>query len=149
MGEAVTYLLALDPGGSTGWSWWEYDDKRQLTHLTHGTVRDGLRGFLEWWEHAEDCEIVIEDFILDGRTPRPDTTPLEILGAVEFAAKQDGVKVTRQRNYMKNHAPDELLKERGLWWPGKGHDRDSARHAIAYMKTMRHLPTLEWLYGKA
>lgn len=144
-------LLALDPGGTSGWSLWQYDALTPLRHIEHGMIGDGLRGFIRWfsdfgnWQYGE---IVAEDFILDGRTARPDTTPLEILGMLEYACHQADVPLVRQRNVMKVHAPDQLLKDKGLWWPGAGHDRDSARHALALMKTRKHMPTLKWLYGK-
>lgn len=144
----MTLLLSLDPGGSTGWSAWRYDATTPLRHIEHGTIAGGLRGFLQWWETVPDFdECVAEDFILDGRTVKPDTTPLEILGALEALLWRDRPLI-RQRNVMKVHAPDELLKRVDLWWPGKGHDRDSARHAIALLKTRKHAPTLQWLYGR-
>lgn len=149
----MTSLVSFDPGGSTGWSLWQYDAVTPIRHVKHGTITGGLQGFLGWWDgfryRYDFDEILAEDFILDGRTLKPDTTPLEILGALEFAANvEQGVPLVRQRNFMKSHAPDELLKRADLWWPGAGHDRDSARHAIALMKTRRHEPTLRWLYGR-
>lgn len=146
----MTTLLSLDPGGSTGWSVWTYDAVTPLRLVEYGTITGGLRGFLDWFNSpAGDLdEIVAEDFILDGRTARPDTTPLEILGALEALVWASGPPLIRQRNFMKNHAPDDLLKRLGLWWPGKGHDRDSARHALALLKTRKHAPTLRWMYGR-
>ena len=146
----MTTLLSLDPGGSTGWSLWHYDATTPLRHLDHGTITGGLRGFLDWFDvpAGGPGEIVAEDFILDGRTARPDTTPLEILGALEALVWASGTPLIRQRNFMKAHAPDGLLKRLDLWWPGAGHDRDSARHALALLKTRKHAPTLKWMYGR-
>lgn len=144
-------LLSFDPGKMTGWSTWQYDALTPLRHVDHGMIPDGLRGFISWFRRFDNWEydeIVAEDFILDGRTIKPDTTPLEILGALEYACEESGHLLVRQRNVMKVHAPDQLLKDKGIWWPGAGHDRDSARHAIALQKTRKHLPTLRWLYGK-
>lgn len=134
-------LLAIDPGVSTGWSLWRYSDTEPLEHLDHGTVHGGLHGFIDWWSGRPSDpreEVVAEDFILDGRTRMPDTTPLEILGALAVLHPA----TVRQRNVLKVHAPDDRLREWGLWWRGQGHDRDSARHAIAYMKLRRHAPTI-------
>lgn len=134
-------LLALDPGGTSGWSFWRFSDTEPLAHVDHGMISGGNRGFIRWWDETNggDPDIVVaEIFVDDHRTVSPDTTPLRIEGALDvlFPAW------VGQRNVMKAHAPDSLLKEHDLWWPGAGHDRDSARHAIAYMKTIRHLPTL-------
>lgn len=137
-------LLALDPGGTTGWSVWTYSDTEPLTHVGHGMVKDGLRGFIQFASGVHPDEVLSETFVLDGRTPKPNTEPLRIEGALSVIWP-DWIG---QRNVMKAHAPDELLKAKGLWWPGAGHDRDSARHAIARMKVTRHAPTLAWLYGK-
>lgn len=143
-------LLSVDPGGTTGWSLWFYDAQTPLQHVSHGMVEGGLDGFLRWFDDTiepldEICqirEIVIEDFILDGRTLTPDTTALEIIGAVKHAVWGTGTTLTRQRNTYKAHADDATLKRLGFWWPGVGHDRDSARHALAYVKTHRHMPSI-------
>lgn len=136
----MSTLLALDPGGTTGWSLWELPETEPLRHLQHGMVKGGLGGFLHWWlpDGIVPDIVVAEDFILDGRTLTPDTTPLEILGALQ-AIRPD---LIRQRNTAKALVPDSLLSAHGWKWKGAGHDRDSARHAIAYARTIRHMPTL-------
>lgn len=135
-------LLALDPGESTGWSMWEYGDDTPLRCLDHGTILFGLKGFIKWWGenrwHMLADEVVCESFILDGRTVKPNVTPLQIEGALAVLWGDTAY----QRNTYKAHAPDEFLKAQGLWWKGKGHDRDSARHAFAYVKTRKHMPSL-------
>lgn len=140
-------LLALDPGETTGWSMWVFSDTQPLTEEDHGMIPGGLIGFINWWRMRPDyllpTEVVAESFVLDGRTAFPNVTPLRIEGAL--AALWNGL-LTLQRNVFKRHAPDELLKELGYWWKGAGHDRDSARHAIAYCITRKHMPTLMKLY---
>lgn len=146
----MTNLLALDPGGTTGWSTWTYDATTPLLPAAHGMIEGGLQGFFRWWDAAWSAQhfrtykgaLVVEDFVLDGRTAQPDTTALEIIGALELLARQMGIPLVRQMNDQKRHAPDALLERHDLWWEGDGHDRDSARHAIAYMKTRRHGPTI-------
>ncbi|UOE45901.1 hypothetical protein [Agromyces larvae] len=142
----MSVLLALDPGGRTGWSLWRFDAITPITHLEHGTVEGGLDGFIAWWkvEGWQPDVVVSETFVLDGRTPKPDITPLKIEGALSVLFPG----WVGQRNVMKRHAPDAFLKEHGLWWPGKGHDRDSARHAIAWAKTNLHRPTLDAYWGR-
>ena len=141
----VTKLLSIDPGEATGWSLWHYDAINPLQHLEHGTVLGGLHGFIPWFSGLDELafdEVVIEEFILDGRTLLPNTMPLEVIGAVEMWCFERGHLLARQRNTFKAAAPDHRLKEWGLWWPGKGHDRDSARHALAYMRSRKHMPTI-------
>lgn len=152
VGGAVVRLLALDPGGSSGWSVWAYDATTPLRHIEHGTIPGGKDGFIDWAlrRRGEFDIVVSESFVLDGRTAQPDITPLRIETAIDMIFGQwgDGVPVIYQRNFMKNHAPDDLLKRLGLWWSGAGHDRDSARHALAWAKTTKHIPTLKWMYGR-
>lgn len=146
-------VLSLDPGETTGWSLWEHDALTPLRLIEYGMIPGGLQGVLKWWAESFPAqrfrtyggELVAEDFVLDGRTLIPNTTPLEILGALEVLWPG----YTRQRNVMKAHVPDAMLKHLGLWWKGAGHDRDSARHAIAYMKVKRHAPTLRWISGRS
>lgn len=145
----MTRLLALDPGESTGWSLWYYD---ALTHpqlIDHGTITGGVKGLIAWWytrgsagEGMQWDEVVSESFRLDGRTMFPNITPLRIEGALAVLWPD----VHYQPNTMKAHVTDEWIKDHGLWWKGKGHDRDSLRHAFSYLKIRRHAPTLR-LWG--
>lgn len=148
----MTFLLSVDPGGSTGWALFYFDAGQRLTHIEHGTIPGGLDGFIGWWRHdpisrqltpGQDI-VVAEGFRLDGRTVSPDLTPVAILGALRVLWPN----YVTQMNTQKAQAPDDLLKRADLWWPGKGHDRDAARHAIAYTRNIVHIPTLEWLHPR-
>ena len=149
-------LMAIDPGGTTGWSTWTYDATTPLLPVEHGMIPGGLAGFIRWWDTSWPAqhfrtyggEMVAEDFILDGRTAQPDTTALEILGALELLAHQRAFLLRRPRNVMKAHVPDSVLKHHDLWWPGAGHDRDSAKHALADAKISRHGPTIARYWGR-
>ena len=141
----VTSLLALDPGGTTGWSLWRFTEAMPIEHVAHGQVSGGVDGFVQWWHRQDEQdidEVVSESFVLDGRTASPDITPLRIEGAL--AVLWPGV--IYQRNVYKGHVPDAKIKELGLWWAGEPHAVDSMRHALALMKVRRHLPTLMWAW---
>lgn len=135
-------LLALDPGGTTGWSLWEYDSITPLRPIEHGQIVGGVEGFIEWWKDSgieyEFDEVVSESYRLDGRTPKPDVTPLRIEGALAVLWPE----VVYQPNTYKAIVTDERIKALGLWWPGQQHARDSLRHAWARMKHLKHMPTL-------
>lgn len=137
----MTTLLALDPGGTTGWSFWKYSATEPLTYVDHGQISGGNHGFVEWWGETlggEPDEVVAEIFIDDHRTMSPDLTPLRIEGALDVLFPG----WIGQRNTMKSHANDLFLKRSGLWWEGAQHARDSARHALACMKLRRHMPSM-------
>lgn len=137
----MTIILGLDPGESTGWSIWRYDETHPPEHLDHGIIAGGLRGFIDWFDDTDGLdEVVCESFRLDGRTAFPNITPLRIEGALAVLWPETHF----QPNTMKAHLSDRKMKELGLWWPGEGHDRDSMRHVFAYLKTnIRHRPTLK------
>lgn len=143
----MTRLLALDPGGTTGWSYWEYTPTEALSLLDRGQIQGGIDGFVQWWgrpygpQHLGMVdEIVAESFVNDNRTVHPDLTPKEIEGALKMAW---GGPLIFQRNSYKLHADDVMLKRSGLWFRGQEHARDSARHALALQKVRRHIPTIE------
>ena len=136
----MTTLLALDPGFTTGWSFHRYDAVTPLTLLSHGQIVGGNRGFIDWWNAREKTwdEVVAETFVDDHRTSSPDVTPLRIEGSLDVLWPE----WIGQRNFMKLHARDDMLKASGLWLKGQPHATDSVRHALALMKTRRHEPTL-------
>jgi hypothetical protein len=139
-------LIAFDPGKTTGVSIWEYGTIAPPRNIGYGQIEGGIEGFLEYFYPDKMFPnfdvIVCESFVLDGRTPNPDLTPLHIEGALLAHQHRTGVQLRFQRNNFKKHVPDERLKGLGLWWAGKPHAMDSARHALAYMKVSKHLPTL-------
>ena len=143
----MRHLLALDPGRTTGMSIWQYDAETPLTLVGSGQIENGVEGFLEYLypdpiKYMNWDVIVSESFVLDGRTPNPDVTPLHIEGILESHAHRTGCLLRFQRNNFKAHVDNDLLKKFGLYIPGKPHAMDSMRHALAYMKTSRHMATL-------
>ena len=147
----MTSLLALDPGKTTGASWWYYDDSTPIKLLKHTQVKGGLDGVIDEFINLTPaiCDVIVcESFKLDGRTPNPDVTPLQIEGVLSYASKLYGIPVVYQANNMKAHATDDFLKKHDLWFKGAPHATDSARHAIAYMKRIKHRPTLEHYFSQ-
>ncbi|OJU44467.1 MAG: hypothetical protein BGN98_13870 [Microbacterium sp. 69-7] len=135
----MTTLLALDPGGTTGYSLWEYTAITPLTLIHKGQISGGLDGFIAWSAGMHPEEVVAETFRLDGRTVKPDVTPLRIEGALSVIWPH----WIGQPNTMKVHADDVFMKRAGLSFRGMPHATDSARHALALMKVRRHVPTIK------
>lgn len=136
-------ILALDPGKTTGASLWSYTDEEPITNLWHRQITDGTQGFIKFITELETPDIVVaEQFVLDGRTPYPDVTPLQIEGALLIYYNKPETLIVFQQNNFKAHAKNDVLKAHDLYWKGEPHAMDSARHALAYMKTQRHIPTL-------
>lgn len=135
-------LLALDPGGTTGWSRWRVHEDEPIELINHGMLKGGYETFCELVSNTEFLDepefIVSESFKIDGRTPSPDVTPLRIEGVLSYVRPD----TEYQPNTYKSLVPDQLLRDAGFWFPGDGHDRDSARHALAWAFKNRHLPSL-------
>jgi hypothetical protein len=131
-------LLALDPGKTTGWSLWHYDAITPLTLDQRGQVEGGLAGLLQFMARVDIDEVVAETFRLDGRTPKPDVTPLRIEGALSVVFPG----WIGQANTCKRSADDLFLKRNQLWFSGLPHATDSARHALHLLKVRRHMPTI-------
>ena len=141
----MTMLLALDPGKTTGWSIWSFEKEKPLKLIDLGQTEGGVDGYLsQWWDKKTWCEVIVsEQFVLDGRTPNPDITPLKIEGVLMAYVKQFGGKLVFQRNNFKKHVSNDMLKQHELYHPGKPHAMDSIRHALAWGKVTHHMPTLQ------
>lgn len=142
----VYQVLALDPGGTTGWSifqvhpeamtgdpdisvmdniqWWTAG---QFTGLQHDQV-DQIVKLVEEWPYAR---LVTEDFKL--RQANAVLDPVEINATVTWA--------TRPRYWVKQMASlamstvtDDRQKQWGFWVPGKEHARDAVKHNITFLK---------------
>jgi len=141
----MTRMLAFDPGGTTGWSYWEYDALTPLTLLEYGQIAGGIYGFGRWirstGRHMVVDEIVSESFHRDDRTDKPEETAKWVEGAIMLWWGSDGIPVIWQRNTYKGHATDDFLKEHGLYMKGQRHARDSFRHAVASVKVRQHAPS--------
>lgn len=117
-----------------------------LNFIDGGQIPNGVAGFVDWVSSVApagfngNVTIVSESFVLDGRTKFPDLTPVRIEGALT-ALLGDGV-VHYQRNTYKGRVGDDKLKELGFWIPGQRHQMDARLHALAYLKTQGHLPTV-------
>lgn len=138
----MSTLLALDPGKTTGASTWTYGIEQPLTLEWYGQIEDGIDGVINFLYGKSFDVIVSESFVIDGRTPNPDITPLRIEGVLEYHCYLNEKQLRFQRNNFKKHVSDELLKHHALYVPGMPHANDSMRHALAYMKTSRHAATL-------
>lgn len=140
----MRYILAFDPGGTTGWAFGGYSDESALSFIGGGQIEDGLHGFIYWFEQPEafagNITIVSESFQLRASVRNPDVTPLRIEGALE--ALLGPGRVVYQQPALKSTVGDQLLKDNGLWIPGQRHQMDARIHAIAYLKKNRHLPTI-------
>jgi hypothetical protein len=144
----MTLLLAIDPGKATGVSLWNYEPDAPFERINYWLVQNGSKGFRDWFREADFgvAVIVCESFKPDGRTKAPDLNPVRVETVLEVLWGDD---VIFQPNTMKTNVPDALLKKHGLWVTGADVDwvdgrdvNDSQIHALAYAKSIHHVPTI-------
>lgn len=136
-------IIALDPGGTTGWALWEQ-------HLAiHGTAKDvwnvGQMGpedhHSDLYAHLERCHtheftVVCESFEFRQNRQRDNINLMsrEYIGVTKLFGQERSTPVVFQTAARaKGFVTDQKLKAMGLWWPGNKHAMDAMRHLITYM----------------
>lgn len=138
-------IISFDPGGTTGAAIISYIDKTEPVLEEAFQIPDGLEGFIAWWIATDLSgidEIVCESFTLRTGVKFPDLSPVYIIGALE-AFEAGGRKITYQPPTSKPICSDDLLRKIGFFTRGRQHANDATRHAIIYLRSKRHLPTLK------
>lgn len=142
-------IVAVDPGGTTGFSFVEYDDDDMV--LTTDPVGAQLepQEFTGWLEEQTKSwgfllHLVVERFTISNRTLKVSRAgsydALEVIGNCRYLSKRDcgrDLEMSQPSTVM-SLFPDKWLKERGWYIPGKGHANDSLRH-LARACARRHL----------
>ena len=138
-------VLSLDPGGTTGGAVIHYGPNSAPYIVEAFQIPSGLEGFLAW--HADFKtqidEIACEDFVLRPSVKFPDLSPVRIIGALEAIYHRTTIPITYQSPSIKPLCSDEVLKRIGFYQKGKGHANDAIRHAIIYLRSKKHRPTIE------
>lgn len=150
--EQSYVVLALDPGGTTGWCvlgihpdamsgdegihpFGEYGNVLFWTagEFT-GKQDDQIDECVELIASWPSARLVTEGFQL--RQLNAQLDPVEINAALRWAV--------RPRYFVKQNAAlamstmtDDRLKALGFWLPGKEHARDATRHAITFVKRQK------------
>ena len=154
----MTRLLAIDPGLSTGIVSGFYSDTEPFTVEGIYQPEGGAQGFLEWSKRNSDYDVYREDVVV--------VEKFVLSSGNEFVADLSGVPsegiamafshdpVVWQYRSQKSTVPDRVLKENDLWSSGADVGCQDARdandamiHALIYLRTIGHKPTLEKIYG--
>jgi hypothetical protein len=126
-------VLVLDPGGGTGYAF--YEDGRLGYGEIHSAIR--VRSFvLGLWALYPDMVVVYEDFTISARTIRTavDYSALYVIGWLIIEAEARGHALVKQNNTHKGWADDDKLRTLGWYYPSEnGHQNDAIRHLIYYL----------------
>ena len=161
----MTKLIAIDPGMTSGVFVGEYDDMSPLLRTGYAQIPGGIKGFSRWMDDAYPdifgATVVCEKFV-----PLPmarswkldELEPIRIEGllydywtdrivwqrSMAMVLRDGATQAERKKN------SDDLLRRNGWWLTGKdvglkdANDANAAaKHALAYMRSIGHMPTIE------
>lgn len=145
----TTTILALDPGGTTGWALARWGDEGDLKwhcgHIGPEEHHKELYDFLGM-QQTDNYTIVTERFEYRN-TSRPGLVLMsrEYIGIVKLFHKERGGSLRFQNaSQAKGFVKDRHIKELGLWSPGFQHAMDAYRHLLYYI-IMSRKPGTEML----
>lgn len=151
--EEVTYkyVIGQDPGGTTGVAVLRYTDNTPPELVYLHQIPDGREGFFYFFVGTDvgegtDCVSVSEKWETREGIHSANLEPVYIEG-VQYAIWID--QTIYQSPRVKNMVGDEFLKANNLWTEGKRHQMDALLHALYYLRSIGHEPTLEALAGEA
>jgi hypothetical protein len=133
----ATAVLAVDPGGTTGYSIalnGEFTEAGQLPPLEFQTY---AHEFAENW--GPQLTIVCERFTISGRTLKVSRagsmSAIEVIGCLRYFSETycDRDLLLQSPDDAMGLYTDAKLKLLGWWQPGKGHANDSLRHLAYYL----------------
>ena len=144
------YVVGQDPGGTTGVAVLRYTEhtKPELVYLHQ--IPDGREGFFYFFIGSDVGEGTIFTSVSEKWETREgihsaNLEPVYSEG-VQYASWVD--QTVYQSPSVKKMVGDEFLKVNNLWTEGKRHQMDALLHAIYYLRSIGHEPTLKALAGE-
>jgi hypothetical protein len=132
-------LLAVDPGGTTGWSLWAISDDGHPELISSGQVLTwhGLDGII-----SEDVAIVVmEAFRLFPQRAKEqigsDFPAVQVIGVVRYLCEKRGIEVVLKPAGDKEFFDDKKLEIAGFM-PYERGERHHNRHALDSVRHMLH-----------
>lgn len=144
------YVIGQDPGQTTGVAVLRYTDNTAPELIYLHQIPDGREGFFYFFIGTEvgegtDFVSVSEKWETREGVHGADLEPVRIEGV------QDAIWIFQtvyQSPTVKKMIGDEFLKQQNLWTEGKRHQMDALLHALYYLRSIGHKPTLEKLSGE-
>jgi len=155
----VPHILSVDPGKATGIAYGYFDAKKPFELLDVAVVQGGARGLHEWIKSCNYYNlidrVVSEIFIPDGSAGGRETVSPQCEGVL--IAHFDEIvwqkRADKTWGGMGAKNVDQRIKDLGLWVEGRdvnwtdGRDaNDAIIHALQYLRTQRHMPTLRLIH---
>lgn len=125
----MNYVIAIDPGGTSGFALWTKDDPIVVNQFSFTTA--GLYRFLQ---ATMPDVIVCESFVYITKQSHADLIPVEMIGVIKMYAEVSQCRLVFQRPHIgKAFWTDDKIKAIGLWAKGKPHGCDALRHLLTYL----------------
>lgn len=142
----VARIIALDPGGTTGWATLTIDLKKRTHEFKSGHLgpqkhHNSLMVLLEN-QHVRDTYVVSESFEFRQRArDNLVLVSLEYIGVTKLFCETRDVPLFMQTAAMgKGFAKDVHIKKLGLWTPGYKHAMDAMRHLLYFALNNKRAP---------
>ena len=144
------YVLGQDPGGTTGIALLRYTENTAPELVYLHQIPDGREGFFYFFigsnvGEGTNITSVSEKWETREGVYGANLEPVYIEG-VQYAIWVD--QTHYQSPKVKPVIGDEFLKNNNLWTEGKRHQMDALLHALYYLRSIGHRPTLEALSGE-
>lgn len=145
------YIMALDPGGTTGVAMLRIDtrdDKINPELIYLHQITDGRYGFKEWFygSTVQPNVVIVSEKWRERHIKGADREPIYIEGSMHMLWGDENIEY--QYPDVKELIPDQWLKDNNLWTEGKRHQMDALKHAFAYLRNEEHSATVESLSGE-
>lgn len=137
------YVLALDPGLTTGWALYRLDaeggpaERPEIGELgmmeMSRAIDNTLRALRDL---GYEVVVVCERFIINEQTIRNPQAPwsLEMIGIARWLAHEHGFDYVLQMSAdAKKMVTNDRLRALDWWARGKEHGRDATRHLVFYL----------------
>ncbi|MFI3171136.1 MAG: sigma factor [Eubacteriales bacterium] len=133
-------LLCLDPGKTTGWSFFENGVMTRYGQVDNCYDDNNIdtKGLIDLFKDLNPDFIVYEDYRvyghkLDRHTFSPVMT-VRLLGVIETYVQMNDIGAHKQMaTTAKNFCTDDKLKQWGYWQKGMKHARDAIRHGCYFL----------------
>lgn len=141
----MTFVLAVDPGGTSGWAMATLDGAAGTVRQTLIFGEHGPSEMADWMRtfclnarrpNTEHRALVMERFTITAQTGKKTSQPdaLELIGLGRYLAEWSGVEfdVSQAPGDAKAFATNDALRRWGVWVPRLEHARDAVRHLCLY-----------------
>lgn len=138
------YIIAFDPGVTTGVAWTTFGDEIDATQITGGAI-----GVWEWLEKTQDAagfpDVIVYEKFLYQRRDKVVLDPVEVIGVIKLWAHQNVIPIQGlTAAQAKGFWSDKKLKTVGVYETGLKHANDAIRHLLYYLSFGQE-PDLTWI----